>query len=50
MFQFKTEFEHAYCASRSTGCTRELNPATQTFAQWLATNAARMPIERRAAA
>jgi uncharacterized protein YbjT (DUF2867 family) len=49
MFQFKTEFEWMYCESRSVGCTRELHPGVQTFAQWLAANAARMPIARRAA-
>jgi len=50
MFQFKTEFERMYCDSRSTACTRELHPGAQTFAQWLAANAARMPIATRAAA
>ena len=50
MFQFKSEFERMYCESRSLGCTRELHPGTQTFAQWLAANAARMPIDSRAAA
>ncbi|MGZ8256120.1 MAG: NmrA/HSCARG family protein [Burkholderiaceae bacterium] len=50
MFQFKTEFEHTYCASRSVGCARELHPGTQSFAQWLAANASRMPIADRAAA
>jgi uncharacterized protein YbjT (DUF2867 family) len=50
MFRFKTEFERLYCASRSVGCTRELHPGVQTFAQWLATHAARIPIDPRAAA
>ena len=50
MFQFKAEFEHMYGASRSVGCTRELHPGTQTFAQWLAANARHMPIADRAAA
>jgi uncharacterized protein YbjT (DUF2867 family) len=50
MFQFKTEFERMYCASRNVDCTRELHPGTQSFAQWLAANAARMPIAGRAAA
>jgi uncharacterized protein YbjT (DUF2867 family) len=36
MFQFKQEFEHAYCAARSVACSRELNPQLQTFAAWLA--------------
>ncbi len=36
MFQFKRDFEHAYCAARSVACSRELNPRLQTFAAWLA--------------
>jgi uncharacterized protein YbjT (DUF2867 family) len=50
MFQFNAEFERMYCAARPVACTRELHPGTQTFAQWLAANAARIPIARRAAA
>jgi uncharacterized protein YbjT (DUF2867 family) len=49
MFQFKHEFERMYCDSRSVACTRELYPAVQTFAHWLAAHAARIPLERRAA-
>ncbi len=45
MFQFKAEFEDTYCRSRSLGCTRELNPGTRSFAQWLAGHAAQMPIQ-----
>jgi uncharacterized protein YbjT (DUF2867 family) len=45
MFQFKREFERMYCDSRSPACTRELYPATQTFAQWLATHVSKMPIQ-----
>jgi uncharacterized protein YbjT (DUF2867 family) len=45
MFQFKTEFEHLYCGARSPECTRELHPGAQTFAQWLAQNASRLPIQ-----
>lgn len=36
LFQFKRDYEHAYCASRSVACARELNPQLQTFAAWLA--------------
>jgi uncharacterized protein YbjT (DUF2867 family) len=36
MFQFKSEYEHDYCASRSVACARELNPQLMTFAAWLA--------------
>jgi uncharacterized protein YbjT (DUF2867 family) len=50
MFQFNAEFERMFYASRPDACTRELHPGTQTFAQWLAANAARIPITRRAAA
>jgi hypothetical protein len=49
MFQFKTEFERMYCDSRSVACTRELHPAVQTFAHWLAQNKDRLPIEPRRA-
>ena len=47
MFQFNTEFEHIFCAARRVECTRELNPQLQSFAQWLAQNAKRIPIEPR---
>ena len=40
MFQFKRDFEHAYCAARSVDCSRELNPQLQTFAAWLAAHRA----------
>lgn len=46
MFQFKHDFEHAYCAARSVACARELNPRLQTFAGWLAAHRAAL---RRAA-
>ena len=47
MFQFKTEFEDMFCSARRIECTRELNPQLQSFAQWLAQNAKRLPIEPR---
>jgi hypothetical protein len=50
MFQFKSEFERTHRDSRSVGCTRELHPGAQTFAQWLAANAGRIPVADRAAA
>lgn len=40
MFQFKRDFEAAYCASRSVEATRKLNPALMSFAQWLDANRA----------
>ena len=47
MFQFKTEFEHMFCSARRVECARELNPRLQSFAQWLAQNAKRLPIAPR---
>jgi uncharacterized protein YbjT (DUF2867 family) len=47
MFQFKHEFERMYCNSRSVARTRELYPAVQTFAHWLAAHAGRIPITPR---
>ena len=49
MFQFKTEFEHMFCAARRVECLRELNPQLRSFSQWLAQNAKRIPIQPRAA-
>lgn len=44
MFQFKRDFERAYCAARSVACARELHPKLQTFAAWLARNKSRLPV------
>ena len=44
MFQFKRDFEHAYCASRSLACSRDLNPDLLTFRAWLARNKSKLPI------
>ena len=44
MFQFNVEFADAFCAARDPARARALNPALQTFAQWLAANKARIPI------
>ena len=46
MFEFKRLFEHAYRASRSVACARELHPATMDFAQWLARYGSRIPLAR----
>ena len=43
----KREFEHDYRASRPISCSRELHPQMQTFAQWLARNKARIPVQPR---
>lgn len=45
MFQFKADFESLYCGNRPLALSRELNPKLQTFAQWLAVNKGRIPLE-----
>ncbi len=45
MFQFKRDFEKDYCGARDLSVSRALNPALQTFDQWLAKNSARIPLE-----
>jgi len=44
MFQYKAEFEAEFCGARDLAVSRSLNPQLQTFAQWLAANAARIPL------
>ena len=44
MFQYKCDFEKEYCAERDLAFSRSLNPQLQTFKQWLATNAKRIPL------
>ena len=44
MFQFKSDFERAFCAARSTACARELHPGLQSFAGWLARHGSRIPV------
>lgn len=45
MFQFKRDFEEYYCGARDPAVARSLNPALQTFEQWLARNKDRIPLE-----
>ena len=45
MFQFKRDFEKDYCGARNLDLARALNPALQTFDQWLAQNKSRIPLE-----
>ena len=45
MFQFKRDFQKDYCGVRSVETSRALNPALQTFDQWLAQNGNRIPLE-----
>jgi uncharacterized protein YbjT (DUF2867 family) len=45
MFQFKRDFQEAYCGARKLEVARALNPSLQTFDQWLAANKARIPLQ-----
>ena len=44
MFQFKHDFNAEFCGARSVELSRELNPELQSFAAWLAKNAARIAV------
>ena len=46
MFQFKRDFESAFCGARSLEFSRALNPSIQTFKAWLAENGNRIPLEQ----
>jgi len=45
MFQFKRDFNEYYCGARNLEFARSLNPSLQTFEQWLAQNASRIPLD-----
>lgn len=45
MFQFKRDFNQYYCGARDLEKARALNPALQSFEQWLARNKERIPLE-----
>ncbi len=45
MFQYDRDFEAQCVAARSIDVSRLLNPALQTFDQWLAQNKSRIPLE-----
>ena len=45
MFQFKRDFEQYFCGVRNIDTARELNPALQSFAEWLSNNKSRIPLE-----
>ncbi|HEY3176483.1 MAG TPA: NmrA/HSCARG family protein [Candidatus Polarisedimenticolia bacterium] len=45
MFQFKRDFESAFCGARSLDVARSLNPSLQTFDTWLTANKSRIPLE-----
>ncbi len=45
MFQFKRDFEEAFCGARNPTVARALNPSLQTFDAWLARNKNLIPLE-----
>ncbi len=45
MFQFKRDFNEYFCGARDLDVSRSLNPSLQTFDEWLAANASRIPME-----
>jgi uncharacterized protein YbjT (DUF2867 family) len=45
MFQYYRDFADIFCASRSVELARSLHPGLQSFDQWLAKNAGRIPLE-----
>ncbi len=45
MFQFKRDFQEVWVGNRSVDLARSLNPALQTFEQWLAENKSRIPLD-----
>jgi uncharacterized protein YbjT (DUF2867 family) len=45
MFQFKRDFNEAFCGARNLDVARVLNPSLQTFDEWLAQNKGRIPLE-----
>ena len=45
MFQFKRDFQEAFCGARDPKIARSLNPELQTFDQWLAQNKSRIPLD-----
>ena len=44
MYQVKRDFNEAYCATRNLDVARSLVPSLQSFDEWLAQNAARIPL------
>ena len=45
MFQFKRDFNAYFCGARDLENSRALNPALQSFEEWLRRNATRIPVE-----
>jgi hypothetical protein len=44
MFQVDRDFEKKMCDARSLDVSRALNPALETFAQWLDRNKGKIPL------
>jgi uncharacterized protein YbjT (DUF2867 family) len=45
MFQYKHDFEEAFCGARSVELSRSLNPELQSFDDWVKGNISRIPIQ-----
>ena len=45
MFQLKRDFQDEFCGPRDPEFARSLNPKLQSFSDWLAANADRIPVE-----
>jgi uncharacterized protein YbjT (DUF2867 family) len=45
MFQFKRDFNDYFCGVRDPTVARSLNPSLHNFAQWLAENKSRIPLD-----
>ncbi len=45
MFQFKHDYNEAFCGARSVAFSHSINPALQDFRAWLTANKAKIPIE-----
>ena len=45
MFQFKRDFQDAFCGARNVDEARALNPSLQSFDAWLADNKGAIPLE-----
>ena len=45
MFQFKRDFQDAFCGARIVDKARELNPSLQSFDAWLTDNKGLIPLE-----
>ena len=45
MFQFKRDFQDAFCGARNVDEARALNPSLQSFDAWLAENKGAIPLE-----